>query len=77
MMIRTNIGVSGGVLRAAVHMWDTMCLSLLMTVIVIFFNLDGYNVEAKQALQMTYKGGLITFFTFSIHQSDCVFGICS
>ena len=75
MMIRTNSGVSGGVLRAAVHMWDTMCLSLLMTVIVIFFNLHGYNVEAKQPPQMAYKGRLITIFTFNIHRSDFVFGI--
>ena len=68
------LGVSGRGQRAAVDMgYIVYNICLPSMIIMIFCCLDWYHVEAKEALQMTYKGVLIIFFTFHINTSDYVF----
>ena len=64
-------GVSCRGTRAVVDMKCIVGLYILclrVTAIMIFFNLDGYLVEAKETLQMTYKGSL-NISTFDINTS--------
>ena len=53
-------GVSGRGQRAAVDMARIVCnICLPIMIIVIFCCLEGYDVEAKETLQIPYHGGWI------------------